>query len=219
VAILKDGSPVPEEGTMESRAVQLAALLHDIDDRKFFPTSQNLDNARAILNQCYHGQEHEALRSLVLEMIHLVSCSSNGNSRDSVPEGKEWMLIPRYADRLEQIGPIGIVRTYQYTVHKGRPLFTGDTARATTEEQLAEIARPEMFERYQVRKTSDTMIDHFYDKLLHVGNPDLFLVKSAFLRQRALKAQRCMVDFLLEFGRTGSVDTARIEEMAKELQE
>lgn len=45
-------------------------------------------------------------------MIKLVSYTKNKNIIDiSVPE---WYYIPRYADRLEGIGKVGIVRTLHY---------------------------------------------------------------------------------------------------------
>jgi len=60
-------------------AVLYAALLHDADDRKFFPDSTNHDNTRRILETVLPGET--ATHDLVVQMIELVSCSSNGNSR------------------------------------------------------------------------------------------------------------------------------------------
>ncbi len=95
-------------------------------------------------------------------MIALVSVAKNGNS---IPE-KEWMLIPRYADRLESIGTIGILRCYLYNLVVGRPMYTTETLRATTLEELSKIATVERFNNYVNLKGKvgeSTFIDHFYD--------------------------------------------------------
>ena len=108
-------SSAPEESSKRD-AVIYAALLHDADDHKIFPDTSGYANARNILQQCTPDQPE--LHDLVIRMIEMVSCSSNGNSTAGVDEQTEWMLIPRYADRLEAIGEIGLVRTWQYTLHK-----------------------------------------------------------------------------------------------------
>ena len=76
------------------QAIQLAALLHDADDSKFFPDNNDNQNARYILREI--GAENE-LAELVIKMIELVSCSKNGNTVVK----PEWLLLPRFADRLE----------------------------------------------------------------------------------------------------------------------
>lgn len=185
-------------------AVLYAALLHDADDRKFFPDSTNHDNTRRILETVLPGET--ATHDLVVHMIELVSCSSNGNSLEGVPEGKEWMLIPRLCDRLEASGSIGVLRAWIYTENVGRPLFTKDTPRAQTPEELETIATPEKFDNYLRVKQSVSMMDHFYDKILHITSPEAILFDNPYLRREAQERHDYIVDFVLRFGRTGSVD-------------
>ena len=179
-------------------AVLLAALLHDADDRKLF-TSQGNENASFILGGANLFTDLY-VPFLVLKMIDLVSCSTNGNSVSvSVPT---WMYIPRDSDRLEAIGEIGILRAYQYTVSVGRPLATPETQRARTEEELARIATTERFQQYLRVKESVSLIDHFYDKIMHIdemATDNMWLVAQASIRRQAA------VDFLLEFGKTGKM--------------
>lgn len=52
-------------------------------------------------------------------------------------------------------------------------------------------------------KTSDSMMDHYYDKLLHVAVFDPEVVKNSFLIEEAAKRVQPLVDVCLEFGRTG----------------
>src|SRR5204863_4319085 len=86
----------------EYYCIILAALLHDADDRKFFGDS-NYKNARYLLRKIPEGDVE-----LVVHMIDLVSTSKNGNSTPVASSG--WLLIPRYCDRLEAVGKIGIER-------------------------------------------------------------------------------------------------------------
>lgn len=189
-------------------AIKLAALLHDADDRKFFSTSRELMNARQILDPLEISPE---TFDLVLKMIDLVSCSKNGNSREGV--GEEWMLYPRFADRLEALGEIGLVRCWFYTYHVGRPLFTEETVRPKSLEELRQVASPERFNRYVSMKgkvDSVSFIDHFYDKLLHIGEvgSNLYFKKEATLRLRIME------EFLIKFGQTGQIDEVYLQKLA-----
>ena len=93
--------------------MELAALLHDADDRKYFKKDEQ--NAQKIIEE---SLEDHAAKNLILseslEMISYVSASSNGNS---IPEraitNPEFLWV-RFSDRLEAIGTIGMVRCYQY---------------------------------------------------------------------------------------------------------
>jgi len=179
-------------------AIKLAALLHDADDHKFFPDNNDNENTKCILNAINLSKE---TRNLVIKMINLVSCSKNRNT----PANPEWLLIPRAADRLEAMGYIGIKRCYDYTKHttgtsKSRPLFTNTTPRATNIKELNSIATAERFEKY--RGGSDSMIDHFYDKVLHLVD---LKINNKYLQSVATERHAILVDFCLEFGKTGKV--------------
>ena len=186
----------------EVLAIRLAALLHDADDTKFF---KDTHNAEDILNSLVEPE----IKELTMKMINLVSCSKNGNS---VVE-PEWLLYPRYADRLEAIGEIGIWRCWQYTKYVDRPLFVPGTKRARSFEELNEIASKDRFEKYVAAKGkigSSSFIDHFYDKLLHISD----LGTNSYFMMEAKKRHRIMEAFLLGFGVTGHVYEAAIEKMA-----
>ena len=190
---------------MHLDAIRYAALLHDADDRKFFPDSVDCQNARMILEQILPGES--SMHNLVIKIISLVSCSSNGNSFDNIEECDEWMYIVRICDRLEAIGPIGVARAYAYGIHTNSPLFLETTPRATTMEELNDIATPERFMRYLDKKQSLSIIDHFYDKLLHIGtNEALGIVDNSYLSREAQERHQYMVDYVLKFGKTGVVE-------------
>ncbi len=168
----------------EALSVLLGALLHDADDRKFFKDSHN---AQDILSDYPHDVSAAALK-----MIELVSCSKNGNN---VHDGPQWMLIPRYSDRLEAMGEIGVERCRSYTEATNRPYYNDDTPRAYTTEEVMAIATPERFEKYQIDGKSATMMDHFYDKLLHLR----IITGIEYIDKLMEERHWYMVNYVVEF--------------------
>lgn len=174
----------------ENRAVVLAAaLLHDADDRKLFPSSNaDLVNALSILKS---SSFPEHLVPLVISCIRLVSCSSQALYEVNRVQ-PSWMFIPRDADRLEAIGLEGAVRCLEYG--KGTiPLFSANTPRPQSKEDILFHATFERFEAYKKGRRSVSVIDHFYDKLLHLkcddsGNP--------YLTRMGIERSQQMVDVL-----------------------
>ena len=133
-------------------AICLAALLHDVDDRKFF-SHKDYRNVRSII------PEHPHLE-LIIQMIKLVSFYENQNTKF---DGEKWMLIPRLCDRLEAIGEIGIDRCLEYSRNLNIPMITEATPVSLNEEQLDfNIANSEY------TGASRSVIDHFYEKLLKI---------------------------------------------------
>lgn len=182
----------------------LAALLHEVDDDKLLPT-ENYANARAILTAVLPGswRATAACAEQVVEIIDLVSAKRNKHRGVSV--GSEWKLIVRDADRIEAIGEVGIARCFAYNRKVGTPLFLDTTPRATTEEELWRIATPERFAAYH---TSVSMIDHYYDKLLHLEH---CASGCAYLQEQMRARLQILIAFVLEFGKTGEVDVPRLE--------
>lgn len=171
--------------SFQKEAVILAALLHDADDKKFFPNNKNYENMRKIL-----FDKHHEFVALVMEMIDLVSSSVNG---DRMVE-EEWKLIPRYADRLEALGVIGIQRCYDYTKTIKNPLILPSTPCPENINQLWDIASIERYKQY--KGNSSSMIDHYYDKLLRLGD---FPINNAPLKQKGSLLINIMAEFVLEF--------------------
>jgi len=176
---------LPDLKETEKNSILLAALLHDADDKKFFG-HKGYQNAEKIL------QKYPEESKLALEMISLVSCSQNGNV---IPECPQWMLIPRWCDRLEAMGEIGIKRCEIYNSHVGRPKYLSTTPIVKSKEDLIEIATPERFLQYQNGKTSESMIDHFYDKLLHLKIPTGFSYIDNIMEERHEE----MIRYVLKF--------------------
>ncbi len=208
--------PIDEKDLLK---VKLAALLHDIDDSKYFGETEGYPNARAILSETAISDLEPSDIDDIIEMIDWVSSSKNG---DRIPEkvlatGKEYLLYPRYADRLEAIGIIGLDRTLNYTIKlkkKGDPrgiLFDESTERANNKSELFDRIATE--ERYRSYNTgSRSMMDHFYDKLLRIGT---FPIANRYFEKECATRQQPLIDIALEFGRNKDIT----EEQLKKLME
>jgi uncharacterized protein len=178
----------------ETETVIAAALLHDCDDRKFFQT-QDYANARGLLTESGYNAEQVAA---VIQMISYVSASASGNSTEDggvvIPR---WQLIPRDADRIEAIGHIGVERCYAYTRAQKRPVALATTARPTTQDELTALNCPARFREYVATcGKSESMIDHFYDKLLAISE---LSSGNGHLQQIARERHQVMVDWLFRF--------------------
>lgn len=58
--------------------------------------------------------DNQQVISNAVQMISYVSASGNGNSVPPECEQAPYLLWPRFSDRLEAIGTIGMVRCFQY---------------------------------------------------------------------------------------------------------
>ena len=167
------------------KCILLASLLHDADDRKFFPNNFNYENVKEILFDI----DNISL-NLIIKMISLVSSSVNG---DNIPHGiEEWMLYPRYSDRLEAIGFIGIKRCYQYAITCNNKLYTDKTLFASNEEDLWKIATIQRYRDY--KGNSESMIDHYYDKILRAGD---FQIRNTFFDEECKHRKQISINFIL----------------------
>jgi len=186
----------------EKLAVKLAGLLHDADDRKFFPTNSNYENLRKII----YDQPDQVI-NLTIRMVELVSSSANA---DSVPPdviGKEWMLIPRFADRIEAIGLIGVERCYQYNKTKAQPLYLIETPKVNSEEEIWTIATEERYNSYVGK--SKSMMCHYYDKLLRLG---MFQTVNSYLYKISRERIYVTIRFVLYFSSLDNMTETDIDQ-------
>ena len=178
---------LPSFSPSRALAIRLAALLHDADDRKLFPSAdaEELPNARRIAVESGASRFGPSVLPEMTQMIQLVSCSRNGNSAPPEAIAAPELLWPRWADRLEATGEVGVVRCYQYNRSINAPLSVDSTPRPSTEADVWALATEERFQEYQARGGSSvSMMDHYYDKLLQVNASGLPGSRHRFGRSR-----------------------------------
>lgn len=174
--------------TQDQRAVVvIAALLHDADDPKVFPGSVDYANARRILAEVGLPTD---LGGLVVRCIQLVSCSTQNWANVHIPH-EPWMLIPRDADRLDAVGAQGVTRCLEFAT--GRALYRPATPLPVRKEEILVFATQERFEAYKAGAKSQSTLDHFFDKLLHLRCADS---GNEFLARRGEVAMQEMIDIL-----------------------
>ena len=176
--VWKNAITICEHEKADSFIVQIAALLHDLDDWKFNDSGDETPlRAKAWLDSF---SLDPSITDAVCRIIQHISFKGAGveNKMDSL-EG----FIVQDADRLDAIGAIGIARAFAYGGYKNRPLYDPGTP-------------PQMhrsFEEYKNSK-SDT-INHFYEKLLLLKD----MMNTSTAKRIAEQRHEVMVQFLSQF--------------------
>jgi len=134
--------------------VELAALLHDIDDWKFSNDSDaGVRNARKFLEGL--GVEEKAIAHVcrIIRDIPFKGARTKTKTKKTNPLSLEGKCV-QDADRLDALGAIGIARAFAYGGMKGRAIY-------------------EPGRRPMIHKTArsylgaeGTTINHFHEKLL-----------------------------------------------------
>ncbi|MDD3223648.1 MAG: HD domain-containing protein [Clostridium sp.] len=157
--------------------VQLASLLHDVDDYKLFD-----EKVGAYINAKAFLKDNNISDTKINIICHIISSISFKGTDTQIPESKEGKIV-QDADRLDAIGAIGIARAFAYGGSRNRAMHIPN-----------EKPQDNMnFEQYSSAK--GTTINHFYEKLLKLK--DLMNTKSA--KKIAESRQKYMENFLSEF--------------------
>ena len=155
--------------------IRLAALLHDVDDRKLFD-SKDYDNARGFMG------DNGIPLDMQERVVHVISQISYKGKDSVVPDTIEGKIV-QDADRLDAIGAIGIGRAFAYGGSKARPMHVPG-------EDFLEDMDAETYYSHE-----NTTINHFYEKLLLLKD----MMNTQTARELAEGRHRFMEDFLEEF--------------------
>lgn len=163
----------------DKTVIELAALLHDIDDHKFNGGDAEA-GARTAKKVMLEFSFDEVLIEKVTSIINKVSYK--GANVDSVPNSIEGQIV-QDADRLDAIGAIGIARAFAYGGSKNRPIYEPEVTHELHDS----------FDQYMNAKSHT--INHFYEKLLLLKDK----MNTVTGKKMAEKRHQVMVDFLDQF--------------------
>ena len=178
-----------------------ACLLHEVGDTKFAdekskPKEELISEILDEVFICYPSYTPE-MKNDIINMIDYCTSSKWG---DRMPENvKIYQLIPRWADRLEATGIIGIARALLYgysKITKNYPLCEPTDPYPTTLEELVNFASSERYLAYSKGKPSTGTFGHFFDKLLHINGIN---VPISYLKNSLNNGQTIIQQFVLDF--------------------
>ena len=172
---------IAEAEHADLEVVALAALLHDVDDRKLSPaTAEKKENATRFMRS--QNVPESEIRQ-VCQIIDEVSFKGTDSVRPSTPEGK----CVQDADRLDALGAIGIARTFAYGGSHNRAIYDPELPPQTAMNQA------------QYYSSNSTSLNHFYEKLFLLEDMMNTETGKAIARKRTQYMQEFVDEFLREW--------------------
>ncbi len=178
--VWQNGIKIGKNENADMLVVELACLLHDIADWKFYDGDQDIGPKKAekIL------KEFNANKDLIEKIKNIIKRLSFKGAKVvseemCVIEGK----IVQDADRLDAMGAIGIARTFAYGGYKGRIIYDSNI-------------KPVMHTNSEdYIKNNSPSINHFYEKLLLLKD----LMNTCTGRKIAQDRHQFMENYLDQF--------------------
>jgi uncharacterized protein len=173
--VFKTATRIAEAEGADLVTVQLAALLHDVDDRKLSPeTYEDKANAREFLS------ENNVDAGRIEGICRIIGEISFAENR--VPSTLEGKCV-QDADRLDAIGAIGIARAFAYGGNHNRLMYHPDV-------------KPNLnMSKEEYVNSKSTTVNHFYEKLFKLTDMMNTDTAKAIARER----EEYMRGFLAEF--------------------
>lgn len=175
--VFRMATHIAEKEKANLEIVQLAALLHDVDDIKLSPeTHAEKTNARNFLVK---NNIDEITICEICQMIDEISYVGKDSVIPKTLEGK----CVQDADRLDAIGAIGIARAFSYGGNHNRLMYHPDI-------------KPNMdMGKEEYHSHISTTINHFYEKLFRLTE----LMNTRTAKDIAKDREKYMKDYIAEF--------------------
>ena len=178
VRVYRIATEIAKQEYADVNIVQLAALLHDVDDKKLSPET-HATKKNAVDFMTANGVDVDIV-NIVCKIIDEVSFAGTDSVVPRTIEGK----CVQDADRLDAIGAIGIARTFAYGGSRGRKIYDPDIK-----------PRIGMSKEEYQKNMNSTSINHFYEKLLLLKD----MMNTTAGKKLAEHRQAVMQEFLNEF--------------------
>jgi len=177
--VYKNALLIAKREDVDILIVQLAALLHDIADAKFYGGDEKIGPKKTadFLTRLSISEQQQ------IHIVKIIKHLSFKNRNDQTDFSSKEFEVVQDADRLDAIGAIGIARTFNYGGFKNRAIYNPEI-------------QPNLNMSKEEYKNSDApTINHFYEKLLQLKNQ----MHTTTAQQIAEKRHRFMEDFLDQF--------------------
>ena len=177
--VFKTATRIAEAEGADLVTVQLAALLHDVDDRKLSPeTYEDKANAREFLSENnVDSGKIEGICRIIGEISFAENC---------VPSTLEGKCV-QDADRLDAIGAIGIARAFAYGGNHNRLMYHPDV-------------KPNLnMSKEEYVNSKSTTVNHFYEKLFKLTDMMNTDTAKAIAKEREEYMRGFVDEFLNEW--------------------
>ena len=176
--VLKMAERLAAEEQADIFVVQLAALLHDVDDIKLSPnTHEKKENAVRFMHQV-------SLDDKMINRVCIIIDEISFAGQSILPGTIEGKCV-QDADRLDALGAIGIARAFA---------FGGNHHRVMHDPGISPNFN---MSKEEYRKSNSTTVNHFYEKLFQLKE----LMNTNSGKRLAAEREVFMKDFLKEFMR------------------
>lgn len=175
--VFRMATHIAEKENANLEIVQLAALLHDVDDIKLSPnTHADKANARSFFMA---NNIDEITICEICQIIDEISYVGRDSVTPKTLEGK----CVQDADRLDAMGAIGIARAFAYGGNHNRLMHHPDI-------------KPNMdMGKEEYNNHISTTINHFYEKLFRLTE----LMNTCTAKDMAKAREKYMKDYIAEF--------------------
>jgi uncharacterized protein len=176
--VWKNAITICEHEKADLFIVELAALLHDLDDWKFNESEDETpQRAKAWMESC--GVDSQINHTVCEIIMHI---SYKGAQVENKMKNLEGFIV-QDADRLDAIGAIGIGRAFAYGGYKNRAMYDPESPNQMHAS----------FEQYKNSKSAT--INHFYEKLLLLKD----MMNTVAAKKIAKQRHEIMLRFLDQF--------------------
>ncbi|MHA2176565.1 MAG: HD domain-containing protein [Candidatus Hodarchaeales archaeon] len=180
--VWKNALLIAEGEDVNLLVVQLAALLHDIDDWKFHPKNEDLADSHKVKQWLESLHVKKEVLNHVAGIVQNLSFKGEGSeNKIQTIEGK----IVQDADRLDALGAIGVARVFA----------TGAKLGSIIHDPRIPVRKNMTTEEYTNYSGKGTSINHFHEKLLLLKD----MMNTETGKRIAKERHQYMVSFLNKF--------------------
>lgn len=178
--------------------IRIATLLCHLANPKYYSDFVNVTNIISLFPEITPER-----RKRIINMIKLVFKFTEVKTFPKKYNERLWMLYPHFAIRAENVGNIGVLKAYLYSIENKLPVTTKNTKLYDDIEDIKENVKPERYSRYIITKKSASFVDHLYDLTIHLSQIE---TKNTYFKNLFLEKRMEVIQFLLTCGKNKRVN-------------